>query len=361
MNILYIGNYRDSLSGWADASACWVKALNRVGHDLAIRYYSYSDNKSQLSDLFSKLEAKTLKGVDIVIQNILPANMEPVEGCYNIGICYFESEGVLLNSANGWAEKLLKMDEIWVTTPLEQRELQSVGYTNSRIIPQSIDTYELTSVIGTILEDDGLYKFYSIGADSSPRKNLDGLVAGYLSSFSSIDKVQLVLKVKDASRVNELFASFERQTGRSDLPRIATITNNLSREDMIRLHNSCDCYVSASFQESIGRPPMEAAALGSRVVALENTTTAELLSLQDVIESEKTYCRPEYKNPVGIYSESEQWYVSTPQQIGSALRSIYKDRNKTINIPVSKYDIKNVSSQIYSRLNEIEKLCSVST
>lgn len=361
MNILYIGNYRDRQSGWADASECWVKALNRTKHNLAIRYFAYSDYKKEVAaKMFSELEQKTLAGIDIVIQNVLPSDMVKIDDCHNIGICYFESEGVLTNRQNDWAERLLDMDEVWVSTERELAELHSINHPACFIIPQSIDCTEIANIKDGILDENGRYKFYSVGTDSSPRKNLGLLMQGYLDAFSNRDNVELILKVSNIDLVNDMFARYQQQTGRQDLPHVITIANNLSREEMIRLHNSCDCYVSASSEESIGRPVMEAAATSNRIIVLENTSSHTALNIKDTVQSQKVVCDSSAKSPMGIYTEREQWRMSSPAAMSTALRSVYKDRNNTPQIHISKYDIKSVSSMISERLNEIKELCAVS-
>ena len=101
MNILYIGNYRDHPGGWSNASEMWVRVLNKAYPDtLAIRYFNYSQKRRKLSSLYDELEKKSFDKYDVVIQNVLPPDMEKINDAYNIGICYFESTGVLGNGFN---------------------------------------------------------------------------------------------------------------------------------------------------------------------------------------------------------------------------------------------------------------------
>jgi glycosyltransferase involved in cell wall biosynthesis len=307
MNVLYIGNFLDHHGGWSNASNMWVKALYRAFPDtLAIRYFRYGKDKQPATPLVKKLLARSFDKYDIVIQNILPTEMERIEGCYNIGIFYTESEGVLTSGLNNWASKLSTMDNLWVTTERESLEVNRAGL-KCDIVPQSIDVDHIKSFnYEPMLGERNNYRFYVIGAEGQ-RKNIMSVLIAFRAAFEASDPVELIIKGSDVESIKSSI-QIASQIVKDRDPLIRFVENELSDDEMLGLHADCDCYISASSEESIGRPLMVAATMGKACLVTDGTSMTEIPNVY-TINSEKGMCICNNPPAPGIYTYREQWFV----------------------------------------------------
>ena len=353
MNVLYIGNYKDTPNGWSNASQYWIKSLNKATKNLAIRYYKYSmkENNIDISHL-RDLEKKRFDAIDIIIQNILPTNMQKYNGAYNIGICYFESNGVLSHDANNWRANLQQMDEVWVST---QREYEECIKNNIRafIIPQSIDLWTYKKHEGkNILGPSKNYRFYNIGGDGV-RKNLQELVLGYCIAFSEDDDVELILKCGNRDYVNNVISTSLKLVPDRQ-PRIQLIFDDLSDDQILSIHKECNCFVSTSSEESISRPLMDACALGRPAIVTAGTSMQDIRGVE-IFPSFNEFCLVNNPPVRGIYTYREDWLKPTVKGIAETMRRIF-DIKKTVALyDMLPYDCNTVARLISERIDAIKE------
>ena len=82
-----------------------------------------------------------------------------------------------------------------------------------------------------------------------------------------INKKDIVKKVKESLKVTNRYS-----------PEII-ITNRMSEEDIIRLHLSCDCFVTTSHGEAICLPLLDAARVNNFIIAPDFAGTGHVLDL----------------------------------------------------------------------------------
>lgn len=353
MNVLYIGNYRDSPSGWSCASEMWVRALNKAVPNLAIRYFNYSDKQKLLDPLFDELESRVFDHYDIVIQNLLPPNLEKIDGPYNIAICYFESDGVLTNNVNNWGSKLTQMNEAWMTTSREITEVETIKLKATQI-PQCIDLYQIQKNDTKTFNPSTRYRFYAIGSDTSPRKNIYELIVAYFLAFDKYDNVELILKVSNSGPINKLINELTQSMSHKELAPILVFSQSFTDEQMIGVHNVCDCFINPASEESIGRPLMEACIKGKNVLVTANTSMCELVtSTPNQIDSHRDPCLVDRPPVPGIYTIKETWHMPHILSLKDKMLQCYKGKIKPPITNMNPYDIKHVSRLIAERLKEI--------
>lgn len=108
-------------------------------------------------------------------------------------------------------------------------------------------------------------RFYSIGAWGE-RKNMLGVLRAYLHEFDKRDRVQLMMVIADADF--EEIRSVITRSGlpESELPELYVPADKLTEEQLIDLHATADCFVSATRGEGFGLGLFEAAISGRQIV-----------------------------------------------------------------------------------------------
>jgi len=341
-----MGPYRQN-DGWGNQAKGYVKSLNTTTNDIVIRpvYYGGAlDGDVGNDSLLMELEDKDSKDCDIVIQNALPQYFE-YNGSFkkNIGMMLTETKG--LDYLN-WPAYMNLMDEIWVPSKqcvmnidpnLDSEALGNRTRVPVKNIPSPIDTSIFEKKCGKIEGiDTNLFNFYYIG-EFTERKNLKGLLTAFHLEFDPIEPVGLVIKsnafgsrsvlpeiqnlsmeVKKRLRIYQSIDFYKRES---------IIAARLSDEEMLSLHNTCDCFVFPSHGESCCRPALTAMGFGKTPIVTSNTgmtdfidesTGWEIESYEDVVDCGSS--------PLpGLYSGRETWRNINVKSLMSKMREAYEN------------------------------------
>lgn len=291
--VLFIGHYKDGNSGWATAAKNYILAMDSVGIEVVPRCVRLNQMAApNVPDRILELEKRDAKGCDVVVQNVLPHFLEyHGEFRKNIAITFLESSNVI---ASNWHSNLQLMDDVIVSDIGSCRALHNSFGRGKRPgifdlpIPIEVnrfiaphDDYEPLPI--PELSDKCV--FYYIG-EFSRRKNLGCLIKAFNTAFSPNDNVALVLKVnKPGVGPQDLRANVlkfcEEVKNALKIPRFFSeivIADDLSEEQILRLHRTCDVFVSPSHGEAFCIPAIEAIGMGNRVVVTENTGPAKFVN-----------------------------------------------------------------------------------
>lgn len=151
-----------------------------------------------------------------------------------------------------WARKLNTMDYIIVPNKWNKMVFRDCDVRRPiEIIPPGIDTERFPYYERPERE---YFTFGIVGyLDQFDRKGAFDVIRAFASEFEPNEKVRLILKSSDPS-----FGYYSRFTD----PRIRTITENVSFEELNELYRKLDCFVFPSKAEGIGLPPREAMSTG---------------------------------------------------------------------------------------------------
>ena len=111
-----------------------------------------------------------------------------------------------------------------------------------------------------------LYRFYYRG-DSSPRKNLRGLLCAYTAAFKAADPVELTLYLRGAYSQELDDATKIAAIGASDLPALRVVHDDFPPDRRNATLRNHDCFVTASHGEAWGLAAFEAVLAGKHVIA----------------------------------------------------------------------------------------------
>ncbi len=187
-----------------------------------------------------------------------------------IGHLVFETEGLPTN----WPKFMVSLDEFWAASEFNRRTFEGAGIPSFMIakIPHSLDTGLYGKDIGHIrFVNDSMIEFLTV-CTNMQRRDLSLAIRSFYRAFSNDDSARFVIKLAgEAAKPNSvsLIRSMIEETA---LPyasidsclanRVMLITQNYSDEDMIRLYQGCDVYLSIERANGWDLPSMEAMACG---------------------------------------------------------------------------------------------------
>jgi glycosyltransferase involved in cell wall biosynthesis len=190
---------------------------------------------------------------------------------------------------------------------------------------------------------DKTYKFYSI-QQWTERKNGLGLLKSYFNAFTNKDDVLLVLKTYltrvevrggQVEKLKEDIDNLKRALNFDrDYPPVYLIAEKLSTEQIIKMHEDCDCYTMLDRGEGFGLPYMEAAAAGNPIIATDYAGTREFLNKNNsyCVPWQPTYvCNMEWStyyrgNDGGLWAEPNLVEASV------LMREVYDNKVKTFEL-----------------------------
>lgn len=207
-------------------------------------------------------------------------------------IWYWELE----EAPGHWGDLAGNVNEIWAPTIHIKKALEKVVKVPvvSMLPAITLSPFQKLSRSELGLRDDEfIFLFVFDLASIMERKNPLGLIRSFKKAFQSIPGVRLVLKVSRSEKYpNEMKLLREAILGAN----IFLDTSEMSREKVLALINSCDCYVSLHRAEGLGLTIAEAMLLGKPVIATAYSgnldfmaTDTSLLVGYERVELEKDY------------------------------------------------------------------------
>ena len=334
--ILYIGQYRGGNDGWSIAAKNYLKALQATGLDIASRPIFMNGYRNPDGQIWDTEKAVTEKP-KIVIQNVIADHFECMPG-YNIGITSTETKR--LNN-NFWIYKINLLDELWVNSESEKETLQNSGVTiKISVIPMPIDTDYLEGNLDNIEklaipELEGRYVFYFIG-EHNDRSNVKNLIRAFNLEFTSRDNVNLLLKTsvgginpQQANKnlyeeIRNIKASMRIHGNPQSYPAEIIITHDMTEEQMLSVHKLGNCFVSASYCESISIPALYATYMDRSVIVTQGTHLESLMKgACATVKSIEVPVITDTPPLPHIYTAHERWMQPDILDLGRVMRKEY--------------------------------------
>jgi glycosyltransferase involved in cell wall biosynthesis len=335
--VLYIGHYKEK-SGWGQAARDYILSLDSVGIDVVPRALKLGNPSATLPARLLELEKKNAEGCNISLQHVLPHYMKYDSSFQkNIGLFELETSGIKYTS---WPGHLNLMDEIWVPCNSMIKDGFANGITKPiKLVPHTFDMEEYKKKYDRLnLPVANKFTFYFIG-EFNRRKHLSALIKAFHTEFSVEEPVELVLKVNKygtnpeqlgneiKSFCNSIKDGLKLYKDPSRYKPEIIITVDISREDILRLHSTCDCFVAPSYGEAWCIPAWEAMAMGNIVIA---SATGGML---DYIDSERNgFLVGGSMEPVFGQMDTfeefgtarEKWFDISTQSLMKTMRRVYE-------------------------------------
>ena len=200
-----------------------------------------------------------------------------------IGHSVFETERL----PPGWNTMLASLDEVWVASEYNRLSFIKSGVPSFMIrkIPHSLDTSIYGKDIGKMrfVREDKI-AFLTV-CTALARRDLELSIRAFHSAFSDDDSVRYVIKLAGSAASPDAVNSIRLMLEESVLPyedngpamlnKVILITRNLSDEDMVRIYQGCDVYISIERANGWDMPTMEAMACGKPVIGFDTGGSTE--------------------------------------------------------------------------------------
>jgi len=157
------------------------------------------------------------------------------------------------------------------------------------------------------------YTFYHIGNIMDDRKNFRGI----LEAFMRLNKPDARLVVKATCNQNIEIK----------LPNVEVINGLISDEEMDKLHNRCDCYVSFSKSEGVGMGPVEAALRDKPVIITNFGGSPEYVRTRYTIQCELQ----ELEKDDFLFKKGMVWGKPNSNQLLAFMRDTYDKKLRYMN------------------------------
>jgi glycosyltransferase involved in cell wall biosynthesis len=182
-----------------------------------------------------------------------------------------------------------------------------------RVLSRQFPENEFHIIHAHIPPPERPYIFYHIGNIIDDRKNFRGI----LEAFVRLNKPNTKLVVKATCN----------QDVQINLPNVEVINGLISDEEMDKLHDRCDCYVSFSKSEGVGMGPVEAALRDKPVIITNFGGSPEYVKTPYTIECELQ----ELERDDFLFKKGMVWGKPNPNQLLEFMRDAYDKKLRFMN------------------------------
>lgn len=249
---------------------------------------------------------------------------------YNIGVWWWEFDDYFLfDDAFKYVDEVVVMSD-FVKTAIEKTKPNGVKL--RKVTYPFIPDWQILS------DRNSVRKNYNIGTDeytyffnfdylsSFERKNPLGLLQAFAKFSINKNNVKLVLKTVNCNCDSYGKSSVEQFVKDNNLlDKVVFINDTLSRDEMITVINSMDCYVSLHRSEGLGVGMMEAMYLGLPVIATAYGGNMDFMNDENAFLV--PYSKVAVKNDFGPYKAGWMWAEPDIDIAKKCMEDVYNDHN----------------------------------
>lgn len=333
-------------SGYAQGVRNWLTGLYKFGVPMFIQPVSFERDRPELNELLEINDQKltmhelldglsrTQRPCDINFVRLSPEVAVNFLDPDMINICSCAWETTKLD--DHWVECCNKFDAIFVESEWLVEVFTSSGVTVPiYCVPNMVDTSKYKMKTEPNL--DKPYAFYSI-QQWIERKNGLGLLKSYFNAFSAEDNVILILKtylartgvnVNHQEKIKEDIDTLKRSLNlNKNYPPVYLVTEKLTTDAIVNMHEQCDCYVLLDRGEGFGLPYMDAAAAANPIIRTDFGGTGEFLNSNNSygVKCQPTFvCNMEWSN---FYRGDQLWAEPNLVHASSLMRYVYDNKEE---------------------------------
>jgi glycosyltransferase involved in cell wall biosynthesis len=347
--VVWLGR-QHQLSGYGFAARQHVAALRSIGADVvAIDSASGSLVGSVPEGLVKVTQSRdrtTIKAVDpdrpiVTVVHDRPDFFTKVTASGRarlIGYSYWETSSLPPN----WAGWQTSMDAVWTSSQFNADIFEEAGVPPwmIEIVGHPIDPL-LLEVRDTIPSSARRWKestvFLSVISSTVGRRDMNLLFEAFSAAFDAGDDVALVLKVPEdgGAGLGETFERAFRETSSMRAsrlpPSIYVIADQLTREQIVRLHASVDAYISCERGNGWDLPAMDSLVLGVPIVNVGFGASTAFCSSGDTytveVSDRMVACDDTMFGAHFLYS-GQFWPYVDPQRMAEQIRSVFDDKDE---------------------------------
>lgn len=323
-----------SPSGYGSAARQDITALYSVGVDITCQtIYQMAERTSYgwQGELCANLEDRDIPYKINLIHLTPDTALNYLEkDKYNISRLFWETDRL----PHGWADACNKMGEIWASSEAMGELLRASGVkVPIYAFPQPIDIANADRNYGkyTIENFEG-FLFYSI-FQWIERKNPKGLITSYWKAFTGRDDVGLLLKTyrvnyteAEVGKIVADISEWKRELHLGHYPKIFIASKLLTQEQLMKLHHTGDCYISADHGEGWARPLQEALLLGKPAISTARGGLHEYLNTDHYFPIPSEYVPVIQQSWIPYYTSDQNWAEPNYDKLIGAMRWVFGNR-----------------------------------
>lgn len=349
-NILFIGPYKDS-NGLGHASRRYIDALiQKENINLCLRPVFFT-NSSINNDIdikhYDKFNNNIQPYYDYVIQHGFPEMFVYDKGFgKNIGIVEIETRNI---SRSGWINRINLLDEVYINSINGINSLYAANNikTSLKLVPEPFQIEEYNNKKDPFFvdkENNKPFIFYTIG-QYTEKKNIKGIILAYLLEFNQQDNVKLFIKTNSYTMelqnldniINHDISIIKKSIRKKNCADINIVSGYISDHDIIRLHQSADCYVNAARADGCGPCAIGAMLSGKVIINTKNIGSSSYFNSGNALMVDSvpvSVYSPEFINE-NILTINEEWdepnIIHLQQQMRAAYNMSKEQKDKLIN------------------------------
>lgn len=329
MKVLYLAHYLEN-SGWSNVAINNILALDSVGVDVACRNIALTPKSNKKLDILETFERKSAHDATHCIQHILPHWYVYNQTMKNVGILEYETD--YIDNIN-WSQYFGLMDEIWCPNKDLKLALMS-NKINSRVFHHCTNISKYLEIYPeiSIPEIDYTFKFYTI-MDINDRKNLESTIRCFYNAFDD-EPVSLFIKVRKSGLSEQELTDYVDaicQKYRRGNKKDYIVAKDSSPEEIMAIHQYCDCFLNTSYGEAWSIPTFDAMAMGNTPISINyggpkeyitDTKHGTLTSYSRVVCTSRDAAFPD------LFSGKDFWYQVDEYEFVEAMKYYYNNRKR---------------------------------
>ena len=337
-NHLNIIGYPHGSFGIAEDARSLKKVLDSLNYDS--KYVLPTFRKIQNDVKIHKSDVGRMKKGDLNIFVISPMDMICIALSKNSN--FIDNSGYSIGAwpweLPFWPEKFKKItnfvDEIWAQSTYVEQAFACLGNTRVRSMPMLVSVDKGNSRVRKEFNiPEKKFIFYTVFDGNSwlSRKNPLACVQAFQKAFGNSSRgVSLVIKAMNVSQSGVLWDKLISLIGNDS--RIIVINQMLSKQDLINLVSSCDCFVSLHRSEGFGRNIAEAMLLGIPVIVSNFSGNTDFCNEESsfLVNGEKVPLKPvDY-----LFYENQYWFEADIKEAALQMQLVLESsdlRGKIVN------------------------------
>lgn len=362
MKVVFTGVYLDG-TGWGKAANDYILALDAAGVDVVPRPIVLGGGFRDINPRVAELEKKDPANADVIVQNILPHLMRYNSRTTNVGLCFFETSNFYYTS---WVENLNLMDATITPTVSGNATCKNSGVTKPlHVVPVPTNVDKFINKYQPIgFKDKNKFTFYTIG-EWTKRKNIAAILKAFHTEFDTGEPVEIILKTTPTGLGNnpkEFIDSYikEVKMGLKLYPRLEDyrqekiVCDYWPDDKVYGIHQSCDCFVSASFGEGWCVPAFDAMGFGKTPIVPFSTAFTTYIgpSTGYLVDTHEENCFGHVTGLGDLYTAHENWWVPSTISLRQQMRVAYENHSSNNQSEKSKAGRERVFEFSYDKIGK---------
>jgi len=328
MKVLYLG-YLLEQSEWGNLSQNFVRALSQSGVDLVIRPIRIKDSGQLPSDIV-EYSIKDVQGTDLIIHHLFPDHLVRWGNGKNIGLITLDFFKLQDSS---WVQKFKLMDELWVISEEQKKNLEAVGLKNVKVLTlpvhDSVYKQQFTMPAQARQQFGTLDAKFKVHLPTMDLESLEKSASIFFSEFDTTDDAGLLiscppqLQQQVQETISKVKKSLRLKPDESLYPQ-EVILPVQTEADMYHVHSYADASISNNSTSGFTLKEVDAFAFGCPVLSPSNSALNELFG-QDETSVNFSYkiCKDRTSPWPDMYNGKDYQPVMCELDAREKLRNLY--------------------------------------